>query len=176
MKKLLALLAVLALVLSASVMGIGTVASAAEESPLADFMIFDGVLEEYIGAGGDVVIPASAGITEIAASAFYGNKDVTSVVIPEGVEFIGNRAFEYCENIEKITLPYSLTEIGGNALQALWVFRKSPFPVSLRLFRLGHLQTVRVLKRLFSHTESVKSTIRRSARSSVLARWFSPKQ
>lgn len=114
MKKLLALLAVLALVLSASVMGVGTVASAAEESPLADFMIFDGVLEEYIGAGGEVVIPASAGITEIAASAFYGNEDVTSVVIPEGVEIIGHRAFQGCKNIEKVTLPYSLTKIGGN--------------------------------------------------------------
>ena len=114
MRKLLSIVAALAIVLSCCIMGIGTVASAAEEAPEADFMAFDGVLEEYIGAGGDVVIPASLGITEIAASAFYNNKDVTSVIIPEGVETIGHRAFENCDNIEKIELPYSLLEIGGN--------------------------------------------------------------
>lgn len=148
MKKLLALLAVLALVLSASVMGIGTVASAAEESPLADFMIFDGVLEEYIGAGGEVVIPASAGITEIAASAFYANKDVTSVVIPEGVEIIGNRAFENCENIEKITLPYSLTEIGGNAFASIMGLSEITLPGQLEIIPTWAFANCQGLKKI----------------------------
>ena len=40
MKKLLSLMAVLAIILSCCVMGIGTVASAAEESPEADFIVF----------------------------------------------------------------------------------------------------------------------------------------
>ena len=112
MKKLLVFLAVICLLLTSTVMGIGTVASAAEESPIEDFMIFDGVLEEYIGPGGDVVIPASAGIVEIAAQAFYENADVTSVVIPEGVTIIGYGAFQKASNLEKVQLPYSLEEIG----------------------------------------------------------------
>lgn len=115
MKKIMSVMAAMAIVLSCSIMGIGTVAFAAEESPEADFMAFDGVLEEYIGPGGAVVIPASLGITEIAPSAFYKNKDITSIVIPEGVEVIGTRAFEYCENLEKVEFPYSLMEMQGNA-------------------------------------------------------------
>lgn len=112
MKKLLSLMAVLAIILSCCVMGIGTVASAAEESPEADFIVFDGVLEEYIGPGGDVVLPASLGVTEIAADAMRVNNDITSFVLPEGVEVLGLRAFYQCANLTSITLPYSLYEIG----------------------------------------------------------------
>lgn len=133
MRKLLSIVAALAIVLSCCIMGIGTAASAAEEAPEADFMAFDGVLEEYIGAGGDVVIPASLGIVEIAANAFYNNKDVTSVIIPEGVEIIGNRAFENCENIEKIELPYSLLEIGGNAFASCLSLTEITIPGRLEI-------------------------------------------
>ncbi len=115
MKKFLSLLAVLALVLSCTVMGIGTVASAAEESPEEDFLVYDGMLEEYVGAGGDVVIPASLGIVEIGERAFYENEDIVSLVIPEGVEAIGSFCFYACKNLEKLTLPYSLYEIGTHA-------------------------------------------------------------
>ena len=40
-----------------------------------DFVITKGVLEEYKGPGGDVVIPA--GVTEIGSSAFDGCKKLT---------------------------------------------------------------------------------------------------
>ena len=111
MKKLLSILAVLAIVLSCSVMGIGTVLAAPDESSEEDFMAFDGVLEEYVGAGGDVVIPASLGIKEIAAQAFANNTDITSIVIPEGVEIVGYWSFRACTSLESITLPYSLCEL-----------------------------------------------------------------
>ncbi len=111
MKKLLSILAVLAMILSCAIIGIGTVASAAEESSEEDFIVFDGVLEEYVGEGGDVVIPASLGIKEIAEAACQNNSDITSLVIPEGVETIGGKAFNHCENLAEIILPYSLTEL-----------------------------------------------------------------
>ena len=111
MKKLLSILAVLAIVLTCCIMGIGTAFAAPAESAEEDFLAFDGVLEEYIGAGGDVVIPASLGIKEIAARSFYDNSDITSLVIPEGVETIGSKAFCSCENLAEIILPYSLTEL-----------------------------------------------------------------
>lgn len=115
MKKLLSLMAVLAIILSCCIMGIGTVATAAEESPEEDFIVFDGVLEEYIGPGGDVVLPASLGVTEIAADALRLNTDITSFVLPEGVEVLGLRAFWSCSNLTSVTLPYSLYEIGQEA-------------------------------------------------------------
>ena len=115
MKKVISLLVVFALVLACCLIGINTVVFAAEESPEADFVTFNGVLEEYVGPGGDVVIPASLGIKEIAAQAFYQNMDVISIVIPEGVEIIGGAAFSGCENLVAATLPYSLYEIGQTA-------------------------------------------------------------
>ena len=111
MKKVLSLLAVLAIVLTCSMMGIGTVASAAVESPEEDFLVYDGVLEEYVGPGGDVVIPASLGVTEIAAQSFHNNLDITSIVIPEGVEVVGYWSFKGCKSIESIVLPYTLEEL-----------------------------------------------------------------
>lgn len=118
MKKLLSLLAVLAIVISCCVMGVGTVLAAPDESSPDDFMVFDGVLEEYVGSGGDVIIPASLGVKEIAANAFENNNDITSLVIPEGVETVGYWSFRRCESLESITLPYSLTELAEHAFSS----------------------------------------------------------
>ena len=111
MKKLLSILAVLAIVCTCCVMGVGTALAAPAESSEEDFIVFDGVLEEYVGDGGDVVIPASLGVKEIAEAICQNNSDITSLVIPEGVETIGGKAFNHCENLSEIILPYSLTEL-----------------------------------------------------------------
>ena len=119
MKKLLSLLICLSIMLSCVVTGIGSATAYAKEyepSPESDFIAFDGVIEEYIGPGGDVVIPAEIdGVrtTEIAQNAFYTNNDITSVVIPEGVEKIGHCAFKTCQNLVSVELPYSLYELGA---------------------------------------------------------------
>ncbi len=111
MKKLLSILAVLAIVCTCCVLGVGTALAAPAESSADDFLVFDGVLEEYVGDGGDVVIPASLGIKEIAAQSFFENEDITSLVIPEGVKKIGSKAFFYCKNLASVTFPYSLEEL-----------------------------------------------------------------
>ena len=48
-----------------------------------EFVINEGVLEKYLGAGGDVVIPD--GVEEIEAEAFAYCDGLTSVVIPDSV-------------------------------------------------------------------------------------------
>ena len=111
MKKLLSILAVLAIVCTCCIMGVGTALAAPAESSAEDFLVYDGVLEEYVGTGGDIVIPASLGVNEIASRAFYQNTDIISVVIPEGVRKIGDAAFCNCENLASVTLPYSLEEL-----------------------------------------------------------------
>lgn len=86
-----------------------------------DFVIENGVLIQYTGPGGDVVIPD--GITAIGERAFFMREKVESVWIPEGVETIEgdtvgrniSGAFSYCINLKKVVLPESLRRIGCNA-------------------------------------------------------------
>jgi hypothetical protein len=56
-----------------------------------DFVIENGVLMKYRGAGGDVAIPE--GVTEIGDSTFEDCSSLTEITIPEGVTSIGGRAF-----------------------------------------------------------------------------------
>lgn len=53
-----------------------------------DFLIQKGVLTKYSGHGSDVAIPE--GVTSIAERAFYENKSIRTIYIPESVVSIGN--------------------------------------------------------------------------------------
>jgi putative cell wall-binding protein len=80
-----------------------------------DFVITNGVLKEYTGAGGDVVIPY--GVTSIGDEAFciynYGSgNDITSITIPDSVTSIGEHAFTSCRSLTSITIPDSVKSIG----------------------------------------------------------------
>ena len=105
MKKLMALLLALSLLctlpLPATVF--------AEDS---DFLIRNGELLVYSGAGGDVVIPE--GVTAIGKSAFSFKDNVTSVTIPDEVTSIGDSAFYHCDNLTSVTIPGSVTFIGAS--------------------------------------------------------------
>ena len=81
-----------------------------------DFLISDGVLEAYKGAGGDVTIPES--ITSIGGYAFAGCSGLTGVTIPNNVTSIGEGAFEHCDSLTRVTLPASATNIGDGAFSS----------------------------------------------------------
>ena len=83
-------------------------------SNINDFVIENGVLKEYQGQGGDVVIPE--GVTSIGDGAFWGCRSLTSVVIPEGVTSIGASAFSYCSSLTSVVIPEGVTSIGVRAL------------------------------------------------------------
>ena len=61
---------------------------------MQDFLITEGVLDTYIGPGGDVVIPA--GVTKIGSRAFSDRASLTSVTIPAGVTVINKYVFQGC--------------------------------------------------------------------------------
>lgn len=66
----------------------------------------------------DIVIPSEYNgkpVTAIANSAFFSNKEITSVKIPEGVTSIGSDAFGSCFKLENVELPSTLTEISSYA-------------------------------------------------------------
>lgn len=104
MKKALSLLLTLIMCL-----GLAVPAFAAEN----DFIIEDGVLVEYTGAGGDIVIPDS--VTSIGMAAFMDCTNLTSVIIPNSVTSIEPGAFSECESLTGVTIPNSVTSIGNGA-------------------------------------------------------------
>ena len=67
---------------------------------------------------GDIVIPSTLGgypVTAIDDYAFEYNYNITSVVIPEGVETIGKYCFCNCDWLEEIRFPSTLKYIGNRA-------------------------------------------------------------
>ena len=57
------------------------------------------------------------GITYIGASAFYGFNNVTTVSLPDTLTAIGNYAFYGCSSLKDITIPEKVTEIGAFAFR-----------------------------------------------------------
>ena len=82
-------------------------------SNINDFVIENGVLKEYKGQGGDVVIPE--GVKSIGNEAFWGCSSLASIVIPKGVKSIGWKAFAGCSSLTSVVIPRSVTGIGKDA-------------------------------------------------------------
>lgn len=51
----------------------------------------------------------------ISEDIFADRTDIVKVVLPEGVEVIGNNAFENCVRLEEVVCPSSLRKIGSEA-------------------------------------------------------------
>ena len=80
---------------------------------MKDFVIENGILIEYTGEGGSVVIPD--GVMIIGDSAFFECNKLTDVVIPDSVTDIGNTAFFGCSKLTNVVIPDSVTDIGNSA-------------------------------------------------------------
>jgi len=90
---------------------------------VSDFQVtitddFEGVIiTKYTGTVRAVTIPAAfegIPLREIGEGAF-SEKNITSVIIPNGVITIGNGAFSWCRSLTSVTIPASVTTIGDNA-------------------------------------------------------------
>ena len=78
-----------------------------------DFLISGGVLVAYRGTGATVNVPE--GVRVIAAEAFLGHDEITSVIMPESLRVIGEGAFEDCTSLSKIHLNLGLVQIKDRA-------------------------------------------------------------
>ena len=81
----------------------GAVTAPAKSSRMtaaSDFVIKNGVLTEYTGSGGNVVIPDT--VTSIGDTVFFECTSLKSVTIPKSVISIGEGVFLECVKLEKI--------------------------------------------------------------------------
>ena len=58
------------------------------------------IVSEYLGTDSVVKFPEVDGIWHYA---FYDNKEITEIIIPSSIEWIGDDAFAWCDNLERIT-------------------------------------------------------------------------
>ena len=82
-----------------------------------DGLVYAGkVLYKYKGTmPSNTKIDIKEGTTGIAASAFNGCSDLTSLTIPNSVTNIGGSAFSGCSGITSIIIPNSVSSIGESA-------------------------------------------------------------
>lgn len=77
-----------------------------------------------------IVLPV--GLKEISAEAFKNCK-MTSITIPEGVEVIGNNAFDSCESLTSIAIPQSVKKIGDSAFKSCYKLKNMDIPVGIEV-------------------------------------------
>jgi hypothetical protein len=94
----------------------------------------------YTGNTARVTIPSKIEglpITKIAYGAFYSNRVIGSVIIPESVTEIGESCFQQCPNLTSVTLPENLSKIGANAFMACTKLTTINIPSSLSRIERG---------------------------------------
>lgn len=94
---------------------------------------------DYVGGETDVIVPATIDdmpVKLIANEAFKG-VPFTSVLMEEGIESIGNNAFQNCSRMVSITLPESITEIGKEAFLACTKLESVVLPAKMTRLESG---------------------------------------
>lgn len=113
MKKILAMVLGIILMLVANYSHVMTIELLAEENVEFEYSVnSEGTitLNKYIGSDKDVVIPDSINgvtVTEIdyiPGVTFFNGVDINSVYIPSRVNYIGNRVFSECDNLTEINV------------------------------------------------------------------------
>ena len=78
-----------------------------------------------------VVIPEELGIHNIGANAFEG-AEITEIVIPKGISYIGPYAFSNCTKLQKLQLPSTLKAISEYAFYNCRSLEKLRIPGSVK--------------------------------------------
>lgn len=129
---------VLSLILVISLCACGSPKSSPVEDFEYEFEEGEAIITGYIGTDLEIVIPSEIEgrpVTEIRYNSdkekgAFKEYDMTSIIIPEGVEYINDYAFDGCSMLENISLPDSFKGFyhgtdpyRGSTDSAIWALR-----------------------------------------------------
>ena len=132
-KKCTSAVLMLALVLTCFAAAPATVKADTYHSGDFAYTLADGkaTIVKYNGNSGYVVVPAQIDgypVAEVGHEAFYGNGNINTLIVEEGIHTIDRYAFENCANLTSITLPQSLTTLGGYAFASCYSLTEVTVP------------------------------------------------
>jgi len=88
----------------------------------------------YTGNGGDVSIPSEIdgkAVSTLGDELFWYKSELTSVTLPESLEYIGARVFQSCTSLTQITIPDTVAEIGDACFLGCSSLAKMNVPANL---------------------------------------------
>ena len=100
--------------------------SVSQTQTASDFLISNGILEKYRGAGGIVTVPR--GVGRIGYRAFEGCQTLTKLILPEGVKAIGFKAFCDCSRLTSVQFPESLCTLESDAFASCTSLKELVIP------------------------------------------------
>ena len=140
MKRFLASLLIVLLALGASAMA---------ENVEWKFDESKGTLIQYIGAGGDVTVPAqigSAAVKTLDTGVLAQVSDITSLTLPETVLHIKDNAGSWNPELVRLSLPQSLLVIGSNGFNDCDKLESVTIPAGVRYIGSGAFSDSAMLK------------------------------
>lgn len=109
-------------------------------------------LDDYLGAGGDVVVPGElddSTVDVIATNVFSNTDEITSLTLPDTLLQLKDSAIYWCEKLAAVTLPDSLIAIGERNLYACTKLSEVTIPAGVRF----------IGEAAFSYDESLKKIV-----------------
>lgn len=109
-----------------------TLASINDEVKQARFRVLQWAVAFYNTPANEVYeIHLPEGVTSIKHDLCRGREFATVVSIPEGVTYIGDRAFAYCFALKDVVLPSTVTHVSHEAFRACVGLRRLSLPAAL---------------------------------------------
>ena len=109
-------------------------------------------LDDYLGAGGDVVVPGElddSTVDVIATNVFSNTDEITSLTLPDTLLQLKDSAIYWCEKLAAVTLPDSLIAIGERNLCACPALAEVTIPAGVRF----------IGEEAFSNDESLRKIV-----------------
>lgn len=81
-------------------------------------------ISKYSGSDTSLIIPSKTfdekNLTDITYNTFYNNKNITTLILSEGITRIESGAFKNCENLKRVLIPKTVNYISNNAFSGCY--------------------------------------------------------